>query len=134
MDFITKSEPRTTIPRTSVPKEHAEHVTFVAEFRKRWPAHRIFAIPNGEYRSPTVAVRLQREGVSAGVPDLYIPEWRVWVEMKRSKGGRVSEEQKAWHDYLVHRCNDAVIIAKGWKDGIEQCAALFEPNRIYEHE
>jgi hypothetical protein len=36
------------------------------------------------------------EGVSPGVPDLFIPDWLLWVEMKREKGGRVSPEQKDW--------------------------------------
>ena len=116
-----------TVKKNATPKEHAEQVTFLAEFKKAWPDTWIFAIPNGEYRSPTVANRLKLEGVSPGVPDLYIPEWRVWVEMKRTKGGRVSEDQAAWHNYLTNRCNDAVIVAKGWEDGMAQCRALFAP-------
>lgn len=107
------------------PLEHVEQVTFVAEFRKRWPAVRVFAIPNGGLRSKTEAIRLVAEGVSSGVPDLYIPAWRCWVEMKRVKGGIVSDEQEDWHVYL-RSLGDVVIVARGWRDGIEQCLTLME--------
>jgi hypothetical protein len=35
-----------------------------------------------------------------GIPDLFIPEWRLWVEMKRKTGGRLSTEQKSMINYL----------------------------------
>jgi len=95
-----------------IPTEHEEQREFVRWFRQSFPGVRIFAIPNGGARSPSVAGRLKTEGVSKGVPDLYIPAWRVWVEMKRQKGGTVSPEQKDWHQYL-ESCGDCVILAKG---------------------
>lgn len=95
-----------------IPTEHEEQREFVRWFRQTYPDIRIFAIPNGGARSPSVAVRLKAEGVSKGVPDLYIPAWRVWVEMKRQKGGTISPEQKDWHQYL-ESCGDCVILSKG---------------------
>ena len=83
-----------------IPSEHEEQVLFVQWFRRTYPDVRIFAIPNGEKRSQSAGARLKAEGVSAGVPDLYIPAWNTWIEMKRSKGGRVSEKQKDWIAYL----------------------------------
>ena len=61
---------------------------------------RIFAIPNGGARHPAVAYKLKAEGVLRGVPDLYIPEWKLWIEMKRIKGGVLSDDQKDWIEYL----------------------------------
>ena len=65
----------------------------------------LFHIPNGGLRSLTEAVRFKRTGVKAGVPDLFLPVARgenhgLFVEMKRRKGGRVSEEQTAWMEAL----------------------------------
>lgn len=65
----------------------------------------LFHIPNGGLRSKPEAVRFKRAGVKAGVPDLFLPVARgrshgLFVEMKRKKGGRVSEEQTAWIDAL----------------------------------
>lgn len=87
-------------PVLRIKSEHLEQAEFVSWFRKTFPEVRIFAIPNGESRTISSASRLKLEGVSAGVPDLFIPEWLLWVEMKRSQGGRLSREQKSWIDYL----------------------------------
>ena len=43
---------------------------------------------------------LRREGVMRGVPDLFVPAWGLWIEMKRTKGGVVSVEQADWIEYL----------------------------------
>ena len=72
--------------------EHSEQVGFVNWFRAKYPHTLIFAIPNGEKRSISVATRLKAEGVTRGIPDLYIPACNLWVEMKRATGGRLSPE------------------------------------------
>ena len=43
-----------------------------------------------------------------GVPDLFIPEWGMWIEMKRQKGGALSDDQKDWIAYLQSRGYKAV--------------------------
>lgn len=96
------------------PTEHAEQVTFVTWFRKTFPDVRIFAIPNGGFRHVKTAQSLKAEGASPGVPDLYIPAWKLWIEMKRVKGGRLSPDQKDWIQYL-ESVGDDVIVAKGWE-------------------
>ena len=47
------------------------------------------------WRNPATAKLLKAEGVVKGVPDLCIPAWGLWLEMKKRKGGRVSKEQEA---------------------------------------
>lgn len=84
-------------------------------FRQTYKPIRIFAIPNGEARSRTAGARLKLEGVSAGVPDLFVPEWGLWIEMKRAKGGTVSAVQKDWHAYL-NAIGHRVIVAYGFED------------------
>src|SRR5690348_6356166 len=66
----------------------------------------MFAIPNGGHRHIAVARRLKAEGVKAGVPDIFLP-WAsdgyhgLFIELKRRKGGTVSDEQADWHDALL---------------------------------
>lgn len=86
--------------KSLIPSEHAEQVTFVAWFKLTYPNVLIFAIPNGGLRNIVTAQRLKMEGVVPGVPDLFMPEWKLFIEMKKSKGGRVSTEQKNIMDYL----------------------------------
>ena len=108
-----------TSSQLSIPSEHAEQVTFIKEFERLWPNVRIFSIPNGGFRDKRTAQKLKLEGVKAGVPDLYIPAWHCWVEMKKTKGGVLSTQQKEWRDYL-QSIGDEWILAKGWIDGIEK--------------
>ena len=95
-----------------IPTEHEEQRDLVKWFRQTFDGVRIFAIPNGGARSITTATRLKVEGASAGVPDLYIPAWKLWIEMKRSKGGVVDKNQKDWHSYLTS-IGDLVMICRG---------------------
>ena len=58
---------------------------------------------------------LKAEGVTAGIPDLCVPAWGLWVEMKRADGGTVSPAQKTIMTYLCgigHHC----IVGNGFDD------------------
>lgn len=108
-----------------LPTEHEEQRELVRWFRQTWPGVRIFAIPNGGARSQATAGRLKAEGVSSGVPDLFIPAWGLWVEMKRSKGGSVSAEQKGWIAYL-ESVGFCCIVGKGAEAAKGQISAFFK--------
>jgi hypothetical protein len=99
-------------------------------FRQRFPDVVIFAIPNGGYRDMHTAKSLRLEGVLSGVPDLYIPCWKLWVEVKTKNGGVVSEAQYKMIDYL-RGIGDTVFIAKGAEDGSRQILKFYE---MMEHE
>ena len=103
----------------SLPSEHDEQVGLVNWFRQMFPGVLIFAIPNGEHRAVSVAKRLKAEGVVPGMPDLHIPEWRLWVEMKRVKGGRLSKSQRDMIRYL-ESVGHKVIIGRGAADASRQ--------------
>lgn len=115
------------------PSEHEEQVGFVVWFRARFPAVLIFSIPNGGKRSIATAKKLKAEGLLAGVPDLFVPEWRLWVEMKRVKGGTLSQEQKEMLAYL-EAVGYKVIIAKGAREAskkiLEFLNAESDPSRV----
>ena len=98
-----------------IPSEHLEQVRLVSWFRRTYPTIRIFAIPNGGVRSASAGASLKAEGATAGVPDLFVPEWRLWVEMKRTEGGTVSAVQKDWIAYL-QGINHKVIVGYGCED------------------
>lgn len=94
--------------------EHIEQREFVSWFRKTFSGVLIFAIPNGGGRSPADAMRLKVEGVTPGIPDLFIPEWRVWVEMKK-KNGKPSPQQVKVIKYLEEK-NYTCLICYGFDD------------------
>ena len=111
-----------------VPTEHFEQRELVRWFRQTWPGVRIFAIPNGGQRSIAAAGRLKAEGVSSGVPDLFIPAWGLWIEMKRIKGGSVSAEQKDWMAYL-ESVKYWCIVGKGADDAKTKISAFFNEHK-----
>lgn len=101
--------------KNNIPSEHLEQAAFVRWFRAAFPDVMIFAIPNGDLRNVTTAKRLKEEGQENGIPDLYIPAWKIWVEMKRQKGGRLSPDQKEKIAYL-ESIGDTVIVGSGCDD------------------
>lgn len=107
----------------SLPSEHAEQVGFVRWFRAKWPRVLIFAIPNGGKRNITTAKLLVKEGVVAGVPDLFIPAWGIWVEMKRQKGGRLSPDQESMIAYL-ESIGHRVVVGFGALDASDKLLRL----------
>lgn len=107
----TPKPPQNPVRATNVPSEDAEQALFVQWFRRNYPNVRIFAIPNGGLRNIAVAMKLKVTGVVAGVPDLYIPEWNVWIEMKKRRDGVTSKEQKDWIEYLNNIGHAAFVCA-----------------------
>lgn len=126
MPKVDAGDPVLTAER--IPTEHEEQREVVRWFRQTYKGVRIFAIPNGGARSPATAGRLKAEGVSSGVPDLFVPAWGLWVEMKRSKGGSVSAEQKGWISYL-ESVGFCCIVGKGAEDAKRQISAFSSTNR-----
>ena len=87
----------------------------------------MFAIPNGEYRPMRTAHSLHLQGVKAGVPDICLPIPRggygaLYIELKRKRGGVVSEQQRAWIAAL-NRVGNKAVVCKGFdeaKQAIEE--------------
>lgn len=78
----------------------------------------LFHVPNGGSRNPIEARHLKEQGVKPGVPDMFLPVPRggyhgLFIELKRSKGGVVSEDQRAWLDRLRLQGYRAEV-ARGW--------------------
>ena len=78
----------------------------------------LFAIPNGGERNVIVASRLKAEGVRAGVPDLFLAQPNngfhgLFIEMKKTKGGVVSDNQKCYLS-LLKTSGYEVAVCHGW--------------------
>ena len=112
-----------------IPTEDHEQMIFVQWFRRTYPEVRIFSVPNGGHRHPAVAAKLKATGVSSGVPDLFVPAWGLWVEMKRTKGGAVSAEQKDWIKYL-EEVGYCVKVCKGAEAAKGQIQAFFNEGKF----
>ena len=74
----------------------------------------LYAIPNGGKRAIKTAIALKPQGVKSGVPDMCLPVARngyhgLYIELKRQKGGTVSETQKSWITALTEQGYKAVV-------------------------
>lgn len=94
-----------TRPRAPIkfaPSEHFEQVTVVRVLDRAGIAY--FAVPNGGERKLREAVKLKREGVTEGAPDLVMVKLApnnmrpTMIEMKKKTGARYSPAQLALHE------------------------------------
>lgn len=83
---------------------------------------KLMSIPNGANKSPASAAKFKREGLRPGVPDLFLPIARqgfhgLWIEMKRRKGGKLSDAQNEWIEFLRYE-NYAAYCCEGAGEAI----------------
>ena len=114
-----------------VPSEHNEQVwlfEWAKAMKAQYPALGLmFAIPNGGKRHIGTARKLKAEGVKAGVPDIFLPhaagDWLgLFLELKRLKGGKMSETQQNWTRKL-REAGYRVETCKGWVEASEAILA-----------
>ena len=103
--------------------EHVEQREFVQWVRQYTP-YLIYAIPNGGARGRSQGATLKAEGVLAGMPDLHIPELRLWIEMKAS-GGCLSPVQREMHGRLRGQ-GQTVVTCFSTEEAINVVAARME--------
>lgn len=75
--------------------------------------------PNGGFRDKREAAKFKAMGVKRGFPDLFFPVRRgifpgLLIEMKKLKGGVVSDEQDKWKQHLQSQ-GYGVMICEGWE-------------------
>lgn len=104
---------------SSLPTESAEQRAIITWWRLQFPQYRnlLFHIPNGGKRNIVTAMNLKKDGVIQGVADLFLSIARagyhgMYIEMKRRKGGRQSEAQKAFQAEVA-RQGYAYVVAHG---------------------
>ena len=110
-------------PSLPVPTESVEQQCLfrrAAFQRGRYPEIALnYHVPNGGIRKKAAAGRFRAEGVKAGVPDLCLPVARggfhgLYIELKRQKGSKTSDDQKAWLSNLEEQ-GYFVALCKGWE-------------------
>lgn len=111
-----------------VPSEDHEQMMLVQWFRRTHQGVLIFSVPNGGHRHPAVAAKMKATGVIKGVPDLFVPAWRLWIEMKRTKGGSLSPEQKDVIKQLEN-VGYCVIVGKGAEDAKRKIGAFLNQHK-----
>ena len=96
-----------------IPYEEEEQQQFIAECGLRYPHIRIVSTQNGFYTPASMSelakkkyiAKLKRLGLSPGFPDLIIFAKNnktniLFLEMKRTKKSKLSEDQKEWIKWL----------------------------------
>lgn len=99
--------------------EEDEQGAFVTWFEMQYPNVLMFHIPNGAGVGIKLGKRLKKMGLKSGIPDLMVPAWKLWIEMKRVKGGKLSDNQQRIIGHL-RSVGYRVIVAQGCMDAIEQ--------------
>lgn len=115
-----------------VPLEAEEQVKVVTYARNRGLL--IFSVPNGGKRGLMEAIRLKQQGTASGIPDLILPMARkgyhsLYIELKREKGGVVSEAQQYWLETL-NREGMLAIVCRGADEAIEAINNYFSLHDI----
>lgn len=113
-----------------VPLESEEGDTLVAYLRTH--GLKFHHSPNETGSSPEAkrrAVRMKRQGTSAGFPDytIIVNGHLIFIELKRRKGSATSQEQHAWIAALNEVSNVQGFIAKGADDAIAIIESYTKP-------
>lgn len=92
-----------------VPTESNEQQTlfeWARHMEGRWPELKmLYHIPNEGKRSARTGARMKAEGLRSGVPDICLPVAKgghhgLYIELKRRKNARVTQEQLDWVERL----------------------------------
>ena len=90
--------------------------------------YKFIAIPNSTYtKSWKQKHKNHREGLRAGLPDVLViipNKGLAFVEMKRTKGGQLRQNQKEWIEELNKLDNVEAFVAKGAHKAIEFIQSL----------
>ena len=104
--------------KKTIPSETSEHINLMKWFWRNYDPE-IWHYPSGAMlggkskKAKYAAInQLKMMGWKNGVPDLFIPELRLFIEMKRQEGGVVSEDQKKRIAYL-RSIGYTVFVAEG---------------------
>lgn len=114
--------------RFSCPTEAEEQTAlfrWAAYNRVKYPELELmYHIPNEAKRSAITGHNLKAQGMKPGVPDICLPvpnikHTALYIELKRRKGGRVSEDQRGWIAAL-NRVGCRAVVCNGWDEAREE--------------
>ena len=96
--------------------ETQEQMDFVRWLNYHHPDVLFWHTPNGGKREISTAHKLSKMGVRRGVPDLFFPQLKLFIEMKSPKGS-LSKDQKILKQQLEK--DYTYIVAKGFVDAVK---------------
>lgn len=108
------------------PLEWKEQEALIAQSRapdvkKTMPGlERLYCIPNGVPLVPRLRVKMQKMGLTSGVPDLHLPLARrgynsLYIELKRLVSGSPSEAELEWITFLRREGHAAWVAHGRWE-------------------
>jgi hypothetical protein len=109
--------------------ESQEQSEFVKWFKQTFPGVLLIAIPNGAQTGARGKQLLKQQGLVPGVPDLFVPAWHLWLEMKQQSGGKVSPQQTevmAYRESVGYFC----AVAKGAEEAKQICMSVASSNGV----
>ena len=110
--------------KNTTPHESWEQQSLVAELERLEPGILMEINPAaGMKLDKRMAAAVKTLGYQAGTLDIFLPECRVYIELKRQQGGSLSPEQKARIPRL-EAAGYRVVVAKGAVDAIDQLRKL----------
>lgn len=101
----------TNLPESTIQADIVKWVRF------HYPHLTIFHIPNGEVRSASVGRKLKRMGVLKGVFDLYLMDYHLFIEVKRTEKDKLSLDQLKFKTTAV-ATNHKVMEVHGFKEAV----------------
>lgn len=110
--------------KNTTPHESWEQQSLVAELERLEPGILMEINPAaGMKLDKRMAAAVKTLGYQAGTLDIFLPEYHIYIELKRQKGGSLSPEQKTRIPRL-EAAGYRVIVARGAVDAIDQLRKL----------
>lgn len=118
-----------------IPTESNEQQTlfdWAKRHEGKWPELALlYHIPNEGKRNLKTGARMKAEGLRSGVPDICLPVARggyhgLYIELKRRRNSRVTQDQLKWVDRLAQEgyvaavcrgCDEAISLIEGYMEG-----------------
>jgi hypothetical protein len=126
---IEEKKAREFNKKEPIPKEDEEQINFVKQFRSTYPGVDLFMVRNDGTRTPAEKNKQLLMGLLSGVSDLVSLQFRMCIEMKRTVGGRQSDDQKEWEKYCKS-IGVKYILAIGCEDGMEKVRQIVADRQI----
>lgn len=124
--------------KTPTPTEHEEQAALIQwwSWYSQWMGLQrclLMAIPNGGRRTTVTGARLKAEGVRAGIPDLFLAvptkdSHGLWLEMKRKRGGFVTDFQREAMKALQAQ-GYICVVCRGFTEAQEAIVSYLRPLR-----
>lgn len=80
----------------------------------------MYHIPNEGKRSVITGNRLKRQGLKTGVPDICLPvpnyvHTALYIELKRTNFGRLTDNQRWWVT-MLNKVGCRAVVCRGWDE------------------